>query len=99
MRWRNRFRGKRLWLSSWACQHARWLAQSKKNWRSRPVRANRLIFDRGEAGEHFFRLGQRLQRNAVANLEKSVPEGEDVWVFVRGLDRFTRFPFRHFNDG
>src|SRR5439155_8843921 len=54
--------------------------------------------DRLKAGEHFFGFSESFQWNAIADREELVPHREHVWILVRGIDRFVRFPFRHFDD-
>src|SRR5205823_639341 len=54
--------------------------------------------DRLKTGEHFLGFSESFQRNAIADCEKLIPHREDVWVLVRSIDHFVRFPFRHFDD-
>src|SRR6267378_714844 len=57
-----------------------------------------LGIDRFEAGKHFRCFRQGIERNAIAHVKEFFPHGEDVRIFVRGIDRLARFPFRYFDD-
>jgi hypothetical protein len=79
------------------------------SFRSRPTPRFRLekrwidpkksVSDWFKPGEHFLSFVQIFERDAITELEKLIPHGEDIWIFVRGVDRFLRFPFRDFDDG
>ena len=57
------------------------------------------LFERLEAGEHFLRFGEGFERDAIAEGEEFIPEREDVWIVMRGVDGFAGVPFRDFDDG
>src|ERR1043166_7966786 len=50
------------------------------------------------ASEHLFGFGQCFERDAIANRKELVPHREHVWILVRSLNCFLRFPFRDFNE-
>jgi hypothetical protein len=61
----------------------------KKRW----IDPKTSVSDWFKPGEHFLSFAQIFERDAITELEKLIPHGEDIWIFVRGVDRFLRLPF------
>jgi hypothetical protein len=51
-----------------------------------------------ETGEHVVRFGHGLERHTIAESEEFFLHRQHPRVFVRGVDRFSGFPFRDFDD-
>jgi hypothetical protein len=61
----------------------------KKRW----IDPKKSVSDWFKPGEHFLSFAQIFERDAITELEKLIPHGEDIWIFVRGVDRFLRLPY------